>query len=274
MIRVARDEGFAIEFSSGMPHAPSLVESYRKAECDRLPHNYFPAPHNPFVLNLASQRRGILERSRAHCLHGLALAAEAGSSFYSAHAGFLSDPSPEDLGGPIAMSENFPRSEYWMRFLESVEMLAADAARLGIRFLIENHVVVADNLAGVGDHAMLCASPEECLDLVDTVRNPALGLLLDTGHLKVSAETLGFSRSEFVQKTESYITAVHHSDNDGKADTNMPLTEDYWFLEFMPALGDAMHVLETRPQEIDTIRRQRWLLESAIANRGARWFVQ
>ena len=40
------------------------------------------------------------------------------------------------------------RSEYWERFLEAVHDLAAEAERRKVKFLIENHVVIAENMVG------------------------------------------------------------------------------------------------------------------------------
>lgn len=110
---------------------------------------------------------------------------------------------------------------------------------------------------------LLCADDEEMLRLIREIDHPRLGLLIDTGHLKVSARTLGFSVQKALKTLAPYIHAFHHSDNDGTADLNNPIGEDYWFLRDCALFRSAVHVLEVKNQTIGGLKKQMDLLQSA-----------
>ena len=266
MIALAVDEGLTLEFSSGLAYRPDLETLYRTAGCARLPHNYFPAPETPFLLNLASLNDELWLLSVDHCRSGLQLAAGSGAPFFSAHAGYCGEPDPEDLGKRMTAMHPERRSEYWGRFLEAVTDLAAEAARRDVKFLIENHVVIEENVVG-GEHPFLCATADEVMALRHEV-GPSVGLLLDTGHLKVTARSLGFERDTFVRQVADVVDCVHHSDNDSVRDTNEALSPDYWFLPHMPHFRPVLHVLETRPMSLEDVSSQRDLLVLAGAFDG------
>ena len=263
VINIAKDSDLYLEFSSGLPYHPDMETVFFEAPCPCLLHNYFPAPREPFVLNLGSLCEDIRERSIAHCKKALRMAARVGAPFYSAHAGFCIDPSPTDLGRKFPFREQRPRGEYWRRFVESVTILADEARSLQVKFLIENNVVAPMNVSQEGAHPLLCASYEEIDRLMEEVDNPALGILLDAGHLKVSATSLGFSTDVFLKQVGQYICGIHHSDNNGEEDTNHPLTSRYWFLPYMRFHKEAFHIIEVHNQTVSQIREQYRLLEEA-----------
>ena len=266
MIALAEKHEFTLEFSSGLPYRPDLEILYRTAGCARLPHNYFPAPEKPFLLNLASLNDKLWRLSVDHCRAGLELAAVSGAPFFSAHAGYCGDPDAEDLGKRMTAVHPERRANYWERFVEAVEDLAAEAARREVKFLIENHVVIEENVVD-GEHPFLCATADEVTELRRKV-GPSLGLLLDTGHLKVTSRSLGFERDTFVRQVSDVVDCVHHSDNDGVRDTNEALSPDYWFLPHMPHFRPVLHVLETRPMSLEDVSSQRDLLVLAGAFDG------
>lgn len=260
VIELAAAEGLSLEFSSGLRYREGMDEIFLNAGVRRLPHNYFPAPRQPFVLNLASQQTEILERSRAHCRRSIELAAQVNAPFYSAHAGFCNEPVPENLGRQFPEFQAAMRPAYWRTFVTETRLLCDFAANLGCKFLIENNVVIQANCSG-GDHPFLCAAADEILRLIEDVdRHPALGILIDTGHLKVSAATLGFDRDEFIDAVAPWIQAFHHSDNDGRFDTNQPLTDRYWFRPHMRRFAECTHILEVHDQTPEQIRGQRRFL--------------
>lgn len=261
----AVEHQFTLEFSSGLPFEPGLREKYLTAPCSRLPHNYFPAPAEPFVLNLASADPKILSLSQRHCEQGLALAAESGAGFYSVHAGFCVDAAPEDLGRQLAAPIVRAREEHWRIFLDSVRLLTAHARALGVSLLIENNVLSALNLRSNRVNPVLCADPAEIGALIDAMASPAFGILLDTGHWKVTSATLGFPLLPVLAGYELHVRAVHHSDNNGVTDDNRELGAAYWFLPEMPRFAHALHVLEVNDQPIRSILRQRSLLSRSLS---------
>lgn len=254
MIQTAQQHDYAVEFSSGLPYREDMEAVYLQAPVKKIPHNYFPAPAIPFVLNLASANPEIRQRSITHCIQGLRLAREAGAPFFSAHAGFCIDPDPEHLGRKLPQNIPYDREEHWSLFKDSLRQLLDVADRYGIDFLIENNVVAAMNLWEDGSHPLFCADAEDIVRLLEEMQHPRLGILLDTAHWKVSSRALSFDQDGDLQKIKMYIRGIHHSDNDGTLDTNKPIGKEYWFLPHLKSFLAVPHVLEVKkqsPSEID-----------------------
>jgi len=172
-IQVCKQEGWAMEFSSGLPHRADMMEVYKSCSLTRMPHNYFPAPEVPFVLNLASNNEAIRRTSIEHCKLGLRLSTQADAPFYAAHAGFCVDPNPAELGQKIRVKRPYDRAVHWNLFLKSVEEILKTADELGMDFLIENNVIISLNVEG-GRHPLLCTDANNsallmpCLGFVRT----------------------------------------------------------------------------------------------------------
>lgn len=256
MIATAQKEGLALEFSSGMAYRPDMAEVFMVAPVARLAHNYFPAPREAFVLNLGSADEAIRRRSIAHCVQGLRLSYAVGAPFFSAHAAFCVDPEPAELGRRLRGKGPFEAAAHWGRFVESIREVLALSGDLPTGFLIENHVLAEMNVDVDGSHPLLGVRAEEMLRLVDDVGNPRLGLLLDTGHLKVSARTLGFDAVAEARELLPLTRCIHHSDNDGRRDSNHPIGDAYWFLPLMDKALHAVHVLEVQPQPAAALTAQ------------------
>ena len=260
IIAVAQDHGWMLEFTSSFPYREGVDLVFRQATVARLPHNYFPPPAAPFVLNLASTDPKIRERSIAHCQQGIRLAAEADSPFYAAHAGFCLDPSPHQLGHPLEIAQSFHRPVHWDLFLNSIRSILATTQSTQVPFLIENNVLASFNLTSKGGNPLLCVDAGEIISLVKAVDDERFGLLLDTAHLKVSSCTLGFDLEAAVRDLQPFVKGIHHSDNDGQTDTNDPLDENYWFAPWIPAFRHLTHVLEVKRRPIVDIQRMIQLL--------------
>lgn len=255
-IAASKKYGVALEFGSAIPHSSSLEATYRKLDIPRLPHNYFPAPSEGFVLNLASPDPLLRERSLAHCAKGIELARASNAPFYAAHAGFCIDPNPEDLGQDWDLGIEYDSAEAYHAFCSSVRVLSDQASQQDVKFLVENNVVTPNNVDEQGNTPLLLTRPQGIKTFFQDIDQPSTGLLLDTGHLKVTAQTFGFDIHEAVQQLHPYIRGIHHSDNNGKADTNSPIEADYWFLEHMTTFKEVPHVLEVKNQSVPEILRQ------------------
>lgn len=264
ILEVAERERFVIEFSSGLSYRPDMEAVYLNAGVRRLLHNYFPAPADPFVLNLASLDPGIAKRSMAHCMQGLRLAAMSKAPFYSAHAGFCVDPGPTDLGAKFRSEMGGKREEHWARFIANVQSLVDCAEQLSVDFLVENNVCIEENVLADGKSPLLCTDAEENIALIEAVGRPRLRLLLDTGHLAVSAASMRFSKEEFLRTVGPFIGAIHHSDNDCHRDSNDAVARDYWFLEHMPKFETSWHILEVTDQSPAQVHEQHRLLAEAM----------
>lgn len=259
--QMAQMNNFSIEFTANFEPEEDLVSKFKALKITRLAHNYFPPPKSPFVLNLASENREIRSRSLEHCENGIKLAAETGTRFFSAHAGFCIDPKPDELGKKIEQPAKLDRDMHWSIFLECCCHLAEEAQENGVNFYVENNVLSPQNMREDGVVPLLCVEPDEIIRMLDEVANDHLGFLLDTAHLKVSANTLNFSLEEAAEKLVPFTGYIHHSDNNGMADSNQALTDDYWFLPFMTLTKGAIHVLEVRDQTIEQLQHQTILLK-------------
>lgn len=260
MIATALQEGFALEFSSGMPFHPEMEQVFLEAPLRRFAHNYFPAPQVPFVLNLGSTDADTRERSIAHCVRGIELSYAVGAPFFSAHAGFCVDPKPSELGRKLEQVAHIDRGANWAHFITSLNEVLARTRDLPTGMLIENNVLAPVNRYADGTNPLLCVDADEQLRAIAEVADPRLGLLFDTAHLKVSAATLGFDPEEATARVLPHVRCVHHSDNDGLVDDNRTFDGAYWFLPFMDRARHAVHVLETKKCAPSELRRMERLL--------------
>ncbi|MBL8164456.1 MAG: sugar phosphate isomerase/epimerase [Anaerolineae bacterium] len=249
--RVARyaTEGLsAVEFGAGVSVEGELPQG------DFLIHNYFPPPPEPFVLNLASSDANIRQRSIDMARSGLVLSAQIGAPFYSVHAGFITDP----VGfGTTSFIFPMPQSREeveaaWETFLASVALLVDEAERLGVGLLIENNVCPPD-LKG----KLLLQTPEEFLALFERIRSPRLGILLDTGHLRVSATTYGLNSAACITALAAHIRAFHLHDNDGHSDQHLPAERESWAVMAIQsrAFQDYPVVVEARHESAAALAR-------------------
>lgn len=222
-----------------------------------LVHNYFPLVDPPFVLNLASRDPATLERSRAHCRAAIDLSHELGGGVYAAHAGYTADLGPEVLGHPdrqaaLPADRFASRDDAYTTLVESARELAAYGSERGVRFLIENHVLAAE-AGDSGSKLLLIVEPSEMAQLVGDVDEDGFGLLVDVGHLKVSAATVGFDAVSALTSLAPWIGALHLSENDGIADAHAPFGDDAWFLPKLRELADATVTVELARQPVDSI---------------------
>ncbi|MGE3974337.1 MAG: sugar phosphate isomerase/epimerase family protein [Bdellovibrionales bacterium] len=194
-------------------------------------HNYFPPPAVPFVFNLASPNPEVQKLSQGMLQQAIEWSAELGSEFYGFHAGFLTDPSAQELGRKFNSRPLFDREEAIHRFVDVTGQWAEKAKIYGVKLLIENNVLSPFNYKEFGQNILLMVTPEECRDVLKQL--PGVGLLLDVAHLKVSAQTLGFSAESLFPICGELIQGYHLSDNNGLADSNDAFTMDSWFWKHM-----------------------------------------
>jgi len=252
--------GLPLEFSSGIGYRSDLEQSFLDYGPNKMIHNYFPASKESFVLNLASSDENIRFRSVEHCKKGLMLSKISGQTYFSAHCGFCIDPNPSQLGGQLDTGKDFNRSMHLELFSDSLAEILNFARALDMHFCIENNVISKFNIQKDGINPLLCCDSNEIHFIFEKIQNDRLGLLLDTAHLKVSSKTLGNDLISQCNDLSSLIKIIHHSDNNGYTDTNSPLTENYWFLNFMDFHKDKIHVLEVKDQFLKNINLQKTLL--------------
>jgi sugar phosphate isomerase/epimerase len=262
MVEQASSHHWPLEFSSGMPYRKDMADLYLEAKITRMPHNYFPAPEVPFVLNLASRDENIRRTSIEHCKYGLELASKTKAAFFSAHAGFCIDPNPHELGQKIQYDTDFDSKFHREAFLLSLREILQTADKLQLDFLIENNVIAPFNVVK-NLNPLLCCESKEITWVFDTIRHPRFGLLLDTAHLKVSCNTLRLSLQDETRAILPFVRGVHHSDNNGEVDDNSSIDENYWFLPYMKEVTNIVHVLEVKKITAEKIQHQINLLQTS-----------
>lgn len=256
----------AIELGAGVSVDKDSLSQVVGMECQFLVHNYFPPPHDPFVLNLASGDDDIRQRSLDLVTEALALTAQLDAPFYSVHAGFITDPTSFGTTSFIfTMSASPHEAQFALhRFTTALE-IALDCVQLfGVQLLVENNVC-SEELRG----KLLLQTADQFLQLFHLLPSPHLGMLLDTGHLNVTANTLGFDRMAFVEKVAPYVRALHVHDNDGTADTHQPVQPGSWALDVLrrPEFASLPIVVEAKFDDVTDLRRHvDWLKDELESN--------
>jgi sugar phosphate isomerase/epimerase len=187
------------------------------------------------------------------------LCAIAGAPFFSVHGGFAMSIRPEQLGDHSSQArESAPadRQTAAQIFISNVRALADEAVALGLRLLLENNVVSeAHRRSGLADSLFL-STPDDIESFFAHWQGLPVGLLLDTGHARVTGNTLGVNSDEFFALSHR-IEAFHLSDNDGLADSNKPFASDVWFAPHLRAHADKPMVIEVYGLDA-TGRRTQW----------------
>jgi sugar phosphate isomerase/epimerase len=195
-------------------------------------HNYFPPAKKPFVFNLASLDHNIVKKSMDHAKHAVDLSYIAGSKYYSLHAGFLIDPTVNELGKQIRQRKLNDKNESKNVFIERVNELSRYAKDKGIQILIENNVISQKNFLEFKCNPLLMVDQSETEEILAKT-NENVGLLIDVAHLKVSAKTLNFSPENYLLNFKETAKAYHFSDNQGFEDSNELISKNSWFWPYI-----------------------------------------
>ena len=201
------------------------------------------------------------------CRRAIDISASLKSGYYSAHAGFTHDLQPAHLGRPdlqAALSEeSINKRDICLELLiESARDLADYGRSRGIVFLMENNVA-APIMGEMGPKLLLCLTGQDLVELVAEVNHDNFGLLIDVGHLKVTANALKFDRHGFIDLVGPHIKAWHLSDNDGLSDQHLPLSPDSWFLPRLKEFQVLGAALELTPTDVKNISSSIRIVENA-----------
>ena len=262
-----------IELSSGLAHYPdaltTLEEANNQGNQHFLVHNYFPAPDIPFVLNIASLDPDGLNQTREFAKHALQLAKKLDSPFYSIHAGFAACLRPEHLGQPGRLAStltaaDIDRDTAYEVMIETTRQLADYASQLNLELLIENNVISPVFLERMPINPLLLTEAKEILQFFKDVDRSNIGLLLDVAHARVSATAQNWSVEEFVELVSDHVRCLHLSDNNGREDSNQPITNDSWFLPFLKEFKSNDIVIEVYNLEPQQMKQQLALVEEHL----------
>jgi sugar phosphate isomerase/epimerase len=266
-----------LELSSGcdpLPHFETFIPRLIESSLSFCIHNYFPAPAEPFVLNLGSLDVDVLDRSRKHVARSLELTAMLGGNYYSVHSAFALELTPDLLGRATAQSRAARRTGLLDRnavretFVASLQLLSEEAARSGLWLLVENNVLSARYYRAERNNPYLMVTADEIVSVLAEAGAPNLGLLLDVAHVRVSARALGFNCAEFMERVGPWTRAFHISENDGLEDQNHAVTAESWFWPYLAAFADRDVVLEVYGLNQSEILSQCALIHRKLGNQG------
>jgi len=219
-----------IELGGGVSVGKRDFDEMKKTGCRFLVHNYFPPTGNDFVINLGSADDNVRNRSLRFVFDSIELCRELNAPFYSVHAGFVADPIGFKNGSYV-----FPKTddveqvresnEIFHRSLDSVKRYIQD---IDIEVLIENNVCFHSIRNNV-----LFRTDDEILGVFHYLNCNKIALLLDMGHLKITANTLGFDPLEFINNITPFIRVFHVHDNNGEADSHLPVGANGWAMEVL-----------------------------------------
>jgi len=191
-------------------------------------HNYFPVPKEKFIINLASIEKKIFRKTFSNIKKSISISNKLDSKYFSFHAGFLFNPNIKDLGKKFTKVKLQNRKKSIKLFLTRVNSLAKEAKKKNVKILIENNVITKENYKKFNQDPLLLTHPKEIIEFFKKC-DKNVGLLLDVGHLKVSAKTYGFNLFKAHEILKPYIEGYHLSDNDGFRDSNKGFTKKSWF---------------------------------------------
>ena len=253
-----------IELSSGL-YEKNITKKIicNKKRVNYLIHNYFPPPKKAFVFNLSSNNHNIRNKSINLAIKAIQLSKKVNAHYYSFHGGFLIDPDIKTLGMALETQVLISKKDGIQNFVNSVQILSYEAKKQGIELLIENNVLTKENLLKYKKNPLLFLEADEIIAIIKKLPSN-VGILLDVGHLNVSAKTLKFCKYEFIKKCNNWIKGYHLSENNGVSDQNKPIKDNSWFWKVLKK--NSTYSLEIKFRNIPFLKEQLKLANKKINN--------
>ncbi len=186
-------------------------------------HAYFPPPKEPFVVNLASCNDRIYQQSIDHYVRCIELLKDINCKILSIHAGFLVEIGVDEIGKKLSSMVVYDEGKAYDRFCTAYEYIAKLCSKNGIDFYLENNVLSAENYQEFDSHNYMMMT--DYVSIIKMKGQLDFNLLLDLGHLYVSANTLGLDYAQECDKLKEYVKWIHISENNGICDEHKPLNE-------------------------------------------------
>lgn len=218
-------QGFKnIELSGGTEYYESylkdLIELKKQYQLNYLLHNYYPAPKQHFVCNLASLNPKIFQATVDHYKKSVEVSEILKAKKFGLHAGFLIDPHVSELGKVIAKKDIYVKEKAIEQFCKGLQTIQSFSNEVTI--YVENNVFSKKNFTELGFNPFLFINYDGYLEIQRNLKFP---ILLDLAHLKVSCQTLGINFYLEIEKLYHLADYIHLSDNDGFSDSNKWITE-------------------------------------------------
>lgn len=261
-----------IELSGGARYSDNILRSLKNLKdifsINFLIHNYFPPPKEDFVLNIASHDVKQRQRSIQFVKTSIDMACEIGVDRYTVHAGYTRNFRPNQTGSYFVAddSEGISHEHANHIMLQTLFEIQKYAAERKIKIGLENLFPIDD----APESSLLC-TPFDIFRFLDSVaEDDNIGLLLDLGHVLISADYFGFYEDEFIktlrEKYHHKILGVHLSGNDGKYDYHGLLSHDCWQLKAVQQFNyETIPVtIESRGLSPDSVLSQYKMIQSIL----------
>ena len=243
-----------------------VLKEYKSKGINLSLHNYFPAPKNSFVLNMAASDSSTFDMTEELVKNAFLLAGYAGSPIYGIHAGYLAKAKAGSDGHFIFSEEeeNYKTSlENTIKFVNHI-----------LKYKPKDLVFAIENLfpSPKKRHSLNCTY-EEIEELMCSLPDH-VGILLDLGHLNISSNILGFNRNKAIDKLLtnyfSRIKEIHISENNGIKDEHLAVKENSWQLDVLKSISsqdknkDIIYCIEARKASENEILNSVYLVNSVL----------
>ena len=155
-----------------------------------------------------------------------------GGNIYSFHAGFRLDPNFKSLGKKFKETRMISKKKALKNFITQTRKISKFAKKNKVIILLENNVITQKNLNRFKENPFLLTNYYDAENLFKSMPKN-VRLLMDVGHLKVSAKTEKLDPIKSLKKMNKYVKGYHFSENNGYEDSNNPFKKNAWFLPYI-----------------------------------------
>lgn len=230
------DVGFRrIALTGDVEYSENIKESvlrFKEAyHLDIILHNYFAFQPEEFVLNLASGDPEIQDKTLKHIRDCVDLLTKLGKNLYSLHPGLMNDLQPILREGYFIKSNDRVNSRE--DFYHMVDRVMDEIVTDDFRIAVENLHPKSDTEL----YSFLC-TPDDIIEFLKRFNNrDNVGIVLDLGHLNVSARRLNFDKYQVLDEIFSNhmdrIFEIHVSENDGLSDAHGISEIESWQIKYL-----------------------------------------
>jgi len=244
-----------IELGSNHSYEKDYNKILKKLNFSYLVHNYFPIPKNSFVVNIASTKKNIRNKSVEHAYKAIKLSKKIKAKLYTIHPGFIVDPKSSSKN-----KKNYDfiwsQKNYKYNYSYAFDLMVSSLKKI-VKFAKKNKVKIAIESEGSikKKKFLLMQEPREYNELFKHFKPSELGVNLNIGHLNLSSKAFKFCKYNFVEKIKPYILAMELSHNNGLEDQHLPLKKNAWYWKIIndPELNRVHKILEFRNSNVKKI---------------------
>ena len=127
-----------VELGVLIDHNENVLKLLKKYNFNYIAHHYFPPAKEPFIINLASQNKKILQKSIDQIIKSIDFCNDFNIKIFSFHAGFRVDP---DINLKFNLNNLTEYQTTFNTFKKSVLKIVDYARGKNIKLAIENNVL-------------------------------------------------------------------------------------------------------------------------------------